>query len=56
MIEFLDKYWTIILLVVLIADKIVAATPCKWDDMILTAVKGAFKSVFPAMKGRWPVK
>jgi hypothetical protein len=47
MIEFLAKYWEFILLGILIADKIVAATPCKWDDMILTAIKSALRGVFP---------
>jgi len=31
-----------IALAILIADKIVAKTPCKWDDLIVTSIKEAF--------------
>ena len=50
MIEFLGKHWEIFFIALLIADKIVAATPCKWDDMILTAIKSAVKTVMPGKK------
>lgn len=43
--EWIIQNWELIALGILVADKIVAATPCKWDDMILTAIKGAFKQV-----------
>lgn len=33
------KFWYTTLLVILIADKIVAITPVPWDDLIVTAVK-----------------
>ncbi len=45
--EFILANWEIVLLVLLIADKIVAATPNKYDDIFVTAVKSALKAVFP---------
>lgn len=33
------KFWYTTLLVILIADKIVAITPVPWDDLIVTAAK-----------------
>ena len=33
------KFWYTTLLVVLIADKIVAITPVPWDDLIVTSIK-----------------
>lgn len=33
------KVWYTIILVVLIADKIVAMTPVPWDDLIVTSIK-----------------
>jgi len=50
MVEFLSENWEWVLLGILVADKIVAATPCKWDDMILTSIKSVFRSVFPGRK------
>ena len=50
MIEFIDKYWEYILILTLVADKVVAITPCKWDDMILTAIKLGFKSIYKPKK------
>jgi len=45
MMEWLIKNWELIALGILIADKIVAATPTKWDDLILTAIKNTLGSV-----------
>ena len=45
--EFLLKYWEWILLGILIADKIVAITPTKYDDMILTSIKSILNKLFP---------
>ena len=42
---FILNHWAEIGLVILVLDKIVAATPCKWDDLILTAIKSALSSV-----------
>ena len=33
------KFWYTTLLVILIADKIVAITPVPWDDLIVTSIK-----------------
>jgi hypothetical protein len=33
------KFWYTLLLIVLIADKIVAMTPVPWDDLIVTGAK-----------------
>jgi len=43
--EWISDNWQLIALVILALDKVVAATPVKWDDIILTAIKGAFKSI-----------
>jgi hypothetical protein len=32
----------IVTVIVMLADAIVAKTPCKWDDIILTTIKKAF--------------
>lgn len=45
MLEQLLANWELVVLVVLVLDKIVAMTPCKWDDLILTAIKGALGKV-----------
>ena len=34
-------YWEYIVILLLCADKIVAQTPTKWDDLILTSIKKA---------------
>lgn len=39
------KAWYTILLVILIADKIVAITPFPWDDLIVTVVKKTINQV-----------
>ena len=39
-----------IMLGLLVADKIVAATPNKYDDLILTAIKGALHKLIPGKK------
>lgn len=44
--EWMIANWEWVVLCLLIADKIVAVTPTPWDDMILTAIKSAFKAVF----------
>ena len=45
--SFLAENWDLILLVILIADKIVAATPTKYDDLILTAIKSVIHKTNP---------
>ena len=45
LMEFLTVYWQWIVLGLLVLDKIVAVTPCKWDDLILTGIKGALRSM-----------
>jgi len=45
--EWLTEYWQEIALGIMVLDKIVAATPVKWDDLILTAIKSALSSVKP---------
>ena len=37
----LMSYWEYIVILLLCADKIVAQTPTKWDDLILTSIKKA---------------
>jgi len=44
-ILWLVKAWYTILLIILIADKIVAITPCPWDDLIVTSAKKMSKIV-----------
>ena len=41
------EHWDAVLLGILVADKIVQATPCKWDDLVMTGIKGALRSLFP---------
>ena len=43
--EWLSDNWQWVALGIMVLDKVVAATPVKWDDLILTAIKGAFKSI-----------
>ncbi len=45
--ETLIKYWAEISLIIMILDKIVAKTPVKWDDLIITAIKETFKTIIP---------
>jgi hypothetical protein len=45
--EWIVEYWAEITLLIMVLDKIVAATPVKWDDIILTAIKSALKTVKP---------
>ena len=45
--EWIIEYWAEISLAIMVLDKIVAATPVKWDDIILTAIKSAFDTVRP---------
>jgi hypothetical protein len=45
--EFIIKHWQEVALAIMVLDKIVAATTCKWDDIILTAIKSAFNSIRP---------
>ena len=47
--EWIIEYWQEIALGIMVLDKVVAATPCKWDDLILTAIKGALSSVKPGV-------
>jgi hypothetical protein len=37
--DFLIQNWKDVLLVVFILNALVAATPCKWDDLIWTGIK-----------------
>lgn len=39
------KMWYLTLLVILIADKIVAITPVPWDDLIVTSAKKIMKKI-----------
>tara|TARA_Y100000310_G_scaffold343849_1_gene453480 strand:+ start:681 stop:845 length:165 start_codon:yes stop_codon:yes gene_type:complete len=39
--DYLIDYWQYILILLLCADKIVAQTPTKWDDLIFTSIKKA---------------
>ena len=40
---FLLENWQYVTMGILIADKIVAVTPTKYDDMLLTGVKAVIK-------------
>lgn len=53
--DLLADYWSWIVLAVLVVDKLVAATPCKWDDLIVTAVKGALRQVMAGRGKTLPV-
>ena len=44
--------WLVIAFGFMVADKIVTVTPTKWDDIILTAIKGAYKQTKKLSKGR----
>lgn len=55
-IQWIKDNWPLVVMVVLVLDKIVAATPCKWDDLILTAIKGVLtKTVGRAFVALLPV-
>jgi len=43
MLEFLINNWEYVILGLLMADKIVAMTPTKYDDLILSSFKGFLK-------------
>jgi len=45
--EWLIANWGFVLLGLMVADKIVTATPTKYDDIILTAIKGSLGRLFP---------
>lgn len=45
-IDWLVENWALVLLILAIADKVVAVTPCKWDDLIVTAVKKGLLQFF----------
>ena len=49
--EWLITNWEWVALGLLIADKIVAVTPTKHDDLILTAIKGALAKLVPGKQG-----
>ena len=42
--------WELVLLILLVADKVVAITPTPYDDIILTAIKAALKPLLPGNK------
>ena len=48
--DWLLTNWEWVLLGLLVADKVVAATPMKMDDLILTSIKGALRGLFPEKK------
>ena len=43
--EWMIANWQWIALGLLVADKVVAATPTKYDDLILTSIKGALSAI-----------
>jgi hypothetical protein len=46
MLELLSNNWEYVLIGILCADKIVALSPTKWDDLIWTSIKKAiYKAV-----------
>jgi len=45
--EWIVDNWELIALGIMVLDKIVASTPVKWDDIILTAIKNALFTVKP---------
>lgn len=47
MTDWIIANWEYVLLGIMVADKIVAMTPTKHDDLILTAIKGALGKMFP---------
>jgi hypothetical protein len=45
--EWIIEYWAEITLAIMVLDKIVAATPVKWDDLILTSIKSVLSTIKP---------
>jgi|TARA_Y100000296_G_scaffold77876_1_gene99907 hypothetical protein len=43
MIELLSNNWSYVLIGILAIDKVVALSPSKWDDLLWTVVKKAFR-------------
>ncbi len=41
--EWILSHWSYIVVILLAADKVVAATPTPWDDIILSAIKSVLK-------------
>lgn len=41
-----------LLVIVLVADKVVAVTPTPYDDLILTTAKGVFKTFWSLLSGK----
>ena len=50
MVEFIIKHGVEVGLVIMLVDKIVAKTPCKWDDLIFTSVKAVIQTIIPVLK------
>jgi hypothetical protein len=46
-VEFILEYWQEIALAIMVLDKVVAATPVKWDDLILTSIKSVLSTIKP---------
>jgi len=44
--------WEYILLALYIAEKVVLATPCKWDDIVLEVIKKSLAAIFETFKGK----
>jgi hypothetical protein len=45
--EWIIEYWAEITLLIMVLDKIVAATPVKWDNLILTSIKSVLSTIKP---------
>ena len=43
--EWVIENWQWLALGIMVLDKIVAATPTKYDDLILTAIKGTLNGI-----------
>ena len=43
MLELLIGNWSYVIIAILAIDKVVALSPSKWDDLLWTVVKKAFR-------------
>lgn len=48
--DWFARNWVEVGLGVMVADKIVTITPCKWDDMILSSIKSVVGIFTPGRK------
>ena len=52
LVTWLIQNWDTVLLLLLVADKVVAITPTPYDDLILTAIKSVLKPFKTLLSGK----